>query len=548
MKKFIGVFTWLLMISVSIMAQDFNKYIAYGDSLYELENYEKAAELYQKALNINSESTEALDKLSNCMVSLNKQDSAKVLLYRSLEIDSSFAEGYAGLSNIYFFEEKPDTSLALLKLAQKYNPDTAIYKIFEGINYMYYESLDTALTMFEDALQIEPQNHTAYYYISYVYFSANMLDSALKYVNLAVEQKEEADYFKMRAEIYYSGYRLTDAMFEIDKAIAIEPDNEEYILAKAEIYSSLEQYRDVLRISLPYTRKEYNEDFYYYAVVGYFNLDMIDSAQYYIKKAYEHDPQNDLFYYLEGYISFLKHDYNNALIAFNAAIQLDPTNVEYYYYACNSKLLLNTDTTVINMNEKFFDINQENMSKMKKWSSSKKNKYYHNKLLAKFNFDPTSLGLDEYYMLYFGNALQPNFSGYSNSNPAVNKAFEDGYYERCVDLGKRFIENKPTSVSTYFYIANSYFMLGESELALKYLTIYYGFLQSIISTGDGESAETAFIVSSVTDEYVVMSFHEYAFAGQSLVNEKKHNYDILYYIDGNIKREMYFNIDLFFGK
>ncbi|MBN2892364.1 MAG: DUF4919 domain-containing protein [Bacteroidales bacterium] len=548
MKKIFSLVLFLAVFS-SVFSQEISKLIITGDSLYDAGKYQEAADVYNLIFKINENSLVGLDKLSNCMVNLDKVDSAKTLLYKAIDINFKYAEAYASLSNIYFLEGEVDTSLTLIKLAQKYNPDTAIYVVFEGINYMYYESLDTALSMFEKALEIEPNNATAFYYISYVYFSADFLDSSLKYVNLAIaENDEDADYYKLRAEIYYSDYRFTDAMFEIDKALDIEPKNEDFVLAKAEIYSSLSQYRDVLRVILPFAKKEYDADFHYYTVIGYYNLGMIDSTMFYIHDAHENDPENDLFYYLEGYVYYLDGQYNNAMLAFNAAIQLKPDEAEYYYFVCNSKIRLNTDSSMLDLNEKFHDLNQDNMDKMNKFSRSKKNKYYYQKLLAKFNYDPTSLSLDEYFMFYYGSALQDDFSGYSNSNPAISQAFEEENYEYCIRIGKSFIEEHPTSIATYFYIANSYFMLGKADLSIKYLTIYYGLLQSIICTGNGETEETAFIVSSVTDEYTVMKFHEYSFAGQSLVSGKKHNYDVLYYMDRSAKRGMYFNIDLFFGK
>ena len=530
-------------------AQQIDNLFVKGDSLYELEKYEKAQFYFEKIIEIDQFNTKAYNKLSDCMASQGDVDSAISLLNTAVEIDPKYADGYAGLSTLYLLEDKVDTSIVLIKKARKLNPDTAIYPVLEGITYMYYKTLDTALTMFEIATEIDPNYSLANYYKSFVYESVEILDSALKYINIAIAQKDdEPDYYQLRAEIYYANYRYSDAMFEIDKALKLNPDNDEYLLAKAEVYLTLEQYRDVVRIALPHTKDGYNEDFYYYVILGYFNLDMQDSAMVYINKSRKFDPENDFFYYIEGYMNYSNKDYRNALLCFNAAIELNPDNGDYYYLSCYSQVYMNTDSTVLDYNENFYDLNIDNWKKMKKWSEAKNSKYYYQKLLAKFEFQPTTLSVDEYFMLYFGNALQDDFSGYSNSNSVVSKAFEDGDYEHCITVGKSFIEDHPTSINTYFYIANSYFMLGQTELSIKYLTVYYGYIQGILSTGDGETQETAYIVSSITDEYTLLRFEDYTYAGQELVNAKKHNFDVLSYMDGEVKRKMYFNIDLFFGK
>ena len=548
MKNIFSLLILVFLFSTGF-SQDISELFLKGDSLYELEKYEQAASYFEKIIQIDNTNTKAYNSLSDCIASNGDIDSAINLLNMAIEIDPKYADGYAGLSTLYFLNERIDTSVVLIKKARKLNPDTAIYPILEGINYMYHITLDTALTMFEIAAEIDPDYSLAKYYIAYVYQSAEILDSALKYVNIAISQKDDdADYYKLKAEIYYSLFRFSDAMFEIDKALELEPKNEEFFLAKAEIYLSLEQYSDVVRISLPFVKKKYNADFYYYAIIGYYNLDMVDSALVYINEAHKFDPANDLFYYVEGYMYYTNEDYCNALLCFNAAININPDEGDYYYLSCYSKVYLNTDSTILDYNENFYDIHIDNMKKMKKWSGSEKNKYYYQKLLAKFEYQPTTLSIDEYFMLYFGNALQDNFSGYSNSNPAIAQAFEDSNYKQCISIGKSFIEDHPTSISAYFYIANSYFMLGQAELSLKYLTIYYGFVQGILSTGNGDTKETAFIVSSITDEYTVLQFEEFSYAGQALVKGKKQNFDVLYYIDEDVKREMYFNIDLFFGK
>ncbi len=547
MKKFFFTLLSFLIFS-NLNSQNISSYLAEADSLINLQKYNQAITVYKSILNQSEKKEDIYYKISECYVDLNMSDSAKFYLYKTISLDSTYSKAYATLSNIYFIDEQIDTSLSLIKLARKFKPDTAMYPIYEGITYMYYQSLDTALQLFDEALRIEPNNPTAYYYKSYVYSSVYMTDSAIKFVNLALKYKQEADYYKLKAEIYYYAERYTDALFEIDKAIELNPDEKSYQLAKIQIYAALEQYNDVLRITLPLTKQGYDADFYYYTILAFFYTNNNDSTFAYIKKARKFDANNDLFYYIEGYIHFYNRDYNNALIAFYAAIELNPEDVEYFYYACNSRILLNTDSNVFDVNEKFVELNQNNMSKMSKWANDKNHKYYYNKLQAKFIFDPTSLSLDEFFMLYFGAALQDGYSGYTNTSPAVSKAFEDEDYELCISVALDFLQSHPSSISTYYYLANSYFMLKDYTLSLKYLTVYYGFLQSVIATGYGDSKETAFIVSSVTDEYLILRYMELQFAGQALESSKKNNYDVLTYIESDNKKLMYFNIDLFFGK
>ena len=244
----------------------------------------------------------------------------------------------------------------------------------------------------------------------------------------------------------------------------------------------------------------------------------------------------------------MSKNYENAYLNFKAAIDLNPNEPDYFYLYCESKILMNTDSTIFDINNKFFDLNQANMRKMEKMTKSKRSKYYFPKLLAQFSSNPTSLSLDEYFMFYYGNSFRKSFSGYNNSDPKIAASFEDKNYNECIKLSKDFIDSHPTSIVSYYYLANSYYLLKKYNLAMKYLIPYYGFIYSILATGDGMSKKTAFIITSVVDEYSILQFYNVTFAGQKLLRVKRHNYDVIYYMENKKKNSMYFNIDSFYGK
>lgn len=545
MKKII-IFIFLTAIFLTTIAQN-TTLKQKADSLKNAEEYELAIKLYSQVSLADPKNTKILHDLAFCYYNLELIDAAIDTLKKAIQIDKNNPENYELLSEIYSYTGDYDKASINIKKAIQIKPDTAMYHIKQGSIFLMADDLENALYSFQTSLKYDQYNSMTYYLISYVYDEANYLDSALKYINIALNFEEKGDFYKLKADIFYSQSRFTDAIFEINKAIAIDGKKPEYLLSKAEIYSQLDQYRDVIKLISPYL-KDYSQDFYHYAIVSYFNLGMSDSAFYYLNYALKHDPQNDIFHYLQGYINYVNNDYNNAYINFLAAIELNPSNVDYFYMICNSKILLNTDSTTLDFNNKFYEFNLDNMKQMKKLYKSKKSKYYYPKLLSKFNIDPTSLSLDEYFMFYFGHSFQKSFSGYTNSNPQIATEFDNQNYEECITIAQEFLTDHPCSPTTYFYLANSYYMLGDYNKTITYLTVYYGFINSIMATGEGTSKENAMIVISTSDEYAVFQFNNLQFAGQELVSNKKNYYDILYYYSNNVKQKMYFNIDLYFGK
>ncbi|MBN2662710.1 MAG: DUF4919 domain-containing protein [Bacteroidales bacterium] len=545
MKKIIGLI-FLTTTVLSAIAQT-NNLKQKADSLKNAEEYELAIKLYSNASLKEPTNTKLLHDIAFCYYNIDMIEPAIDTLNKAIKINKNDPENYVLLSEIYSYTGDYEAASININKAIQLKPDTAIYYIKQGSIFLLSEELENALNSFQTSLKYDKYSSSAYYLISYVYSVVNYADSALKYINLALNFEEKGDFHKLKAEIFYAQSRFTDAIFEINKAIAIEGNIPEYVLSKAEIYSQLDQHRDVIKLISPYLNT-YSQEFYHYAIVSYFNLGMNDSAYYYLNYALQNDPQNDIFYYLQGYISYVNKDYNNSYINFLAAIELNPSNVDYFYMACNSKILLNTDSTTLDFNNRFYEFNLDNIKQMKKLYKSKNSKYYYPKLLSKFNIDPTSLSLDEYFMFYFGHSFQKSFSGYANSNPQVSNAFNNQNYEECITLAQDFLLEHPCSTITYFYLANSYYMLGDYNKTIIYLTVYYGFINSIMATGEGTSKENAMIVISPSDEYAVFQFNNLQFAGQELISNKKNYYDIFYYYSNNIKQKMYFNIDLYFGK
>jgi tetratricopeptide (TPR) repeat protein len=354
----------------------------------------------------------------------------------------------------------------------------------------------------------------------------------------------KANYYKIKADILYKQSKYSDALLEMQKAFYLDSSLAN-VISIAQIYNQLGQFNDIVNLTRPYIKKTFEPNLYYYTILAYYNLNEIDSAMYLLSIAHKLDNTNDIFYYMEGLINFSEKNYENAYLNFNVAIELNPKQPNYFFSASKAKIFANTNPSVLNMDGKFVFFNQANIKKFKKLSKKKKSKYYFNRLLAKLSSDPTSMSLDEYFMLYVGNAFQKNFSGYGNTNPQIERYFEQQKYNKCISLANTFLDNNPTSVNTYFFIANSYYSLGKYNLALKYLIPYYGFVEAILATGNGTSPQSPYIVTSIADEYAILRYFGYSFSGQNFLDNKKHAYDIIQYSDGNNKKSIFFNIDLF---
>ncbi len=267
----------------------------------------------------------------------------------------------------------------------------------------------------------------------------------------------------------------------------------------------------------------------------------------YALKTYELMPQNDDASYVAGALYYKLKQYALSVEFFRKAIAIDPDH-GYFSYCNLARIMLNTDTTLVTSKRDFIDMHSYNVAEMVKWAKDPNHKYYHNALKDKFAKDWSSLSLDEFYMLYFGRSVQPDYDPYANHaaiSEELRALYNDEKYDEGVKVGNMLLQEHSLDLNVNWYLAMCYYKLENYALYEKYMSIYRSFLLGIVSTGDGDEPESAYIVISVDDEAEVMYYLSYKQDKQELVNINGHTFDKITGIDTDTKEDLvvYFNID-----
>jgi len=94
------------------------------------------------------------------------------------------------------------------------------------------------------------------------------------------------------------------------------------------------------------------------------------------------------------------------------------------------------------------------------------------------------------------------------------------------------------------YVANK--ELGSADKADFHRDVFRGLVDSIMKSGDGKSAEKAWVVISVHEEYVVLRVLGFRPGEQSLLNQDGHAYDVMKVKNEAYGKEatFYFNVDI----
>jgi len=152
--------------------------------------------------------------------------------------------------------------------------------------------------------------------------------------------------------------------------------------------------------------------------------------------------------------------------------------------------------------------------------------YYYPKLFSRLLQYDTTLNVEEYKMLYFGYTFQPEYEPYWRS-PYEDKLAK--YYQMTTlneqdqdslaFYALQSISINPFDLRQLNSLAYVYHLKGDEETAYKISHRFQRIIAAIISTGDGQTCQSAFHVISTGHEYVILNLFQFQFVSQLLTTD-----------------------------
>lgn len=170
-------------------------------------------------------------------------------------------------------------------------------------------------------------------------------------------------------------------------------------------------------------------------------------------------------------------------------------------------------------------------------------------LLERVKKSDKTVDFQELRMAYTETKSYSPYGGDRESRNAMFAAIEAKEYAKVLEFATKILKSNYMDLNGQFgaFVANNH--LGHAEQAAYHLFVFEGLLNSIQKSGDGKTMETAFIVISTDEEYVLLNYLGLRTTQQALINEKGHNYDLMTALDPKTNQSVqyYFNIDKPFG-
>jgi DnaJ family protein C protein 7 len=220
-----------------------NEYKDAGNKSFSAGDWKTAAELYTKAIALDSTSASYYSNRSACYLQMkNYKDALKDAL-KCVELDPKFVKGYFRAGTAYTCLGQLDQAASQLQLALKIEPNNQqvkneLVKIERIKNYVSngQKALDSknyqqALSQFESALELAPMSTRIKLYKLEAELYLGKTDDVVKEAGLILRDEDPNNaeaYFLRGKAIYYNG-NIDNGLRNVNQALQLDPDNAKYM-------------------------------------------------------------------------------------------------------------------------------------------------------------------------------------------------------------------------------------------------------------------------------------------------------------------------------
>lgn len=119
-------------------------------------------------------------------------------------------------------------------------------------------------------------------------------------------------------------------------------------------------------------------------------------------------------------------------------------------------------------------------------------------------------------------------------------------YKKAIEKADVVLANEFVNLDGHFVEYRAYEGLQNDAQSGFHHSVFLGLLKSITDSGDGQSLDTAYVVISTHEEYVLLQIRGLNPKTQDLVRDHGHSYDVLQAIDPETQKtvKLYFNVDI----
>jgi tetratricopeptide (TPR) repeat protein len=179
--------------AISLNPENGLAYLNRGDAYYNLKQYDKAIEDYNKIIELDPENVIAYGRRGDAYGRLKQYESAIMNYAKAIDLDSEYAPAYNNRANILFTTSQYEKAIEDYSKTIELDPGNDTVYSNRGLAYSGLEQYEKASADYNKAIELAPENAYHYVYLSKIDIFTGNYDSALVSITkaLALSNKKE---------------------------------------------------------------------------------------------------------------------------------------------------------------------------------------------------------------------------------------------------------------------------------------------------------------------------------------------------------------------
>ena len=146
-------------------------------------------------------------------------------------------------------------------------------------------------------------------------------------------------------------------------------------------------------------------------------------------------------------------------------------------------------------------------------------------LLERAKKSDATLDFKELRMAYAETADYSPYGGDRETRKKMFAALNAREFDAAVESAEKILAKNYVEINAHFVAYVAHRESGRSEKAVFHKFMFDGLVKSISGSGDGKTAETAYVVITTDEEYTLFNILGLRPAGQALITQNGHSFD-----------------------
>ena len=179
--------------AISLNPENELAYLNRGDAYYNLKQYEKAIEDYNKTIELDPENVIAYGRRGDAYGRLKQYESAIINYSKAIDLDPEYAPAYNNRANILYTTRQYEKAIEDYSKTIELDPGNDTVYSNRGLAYSGLEQYEKAAADYNKAIELAPEDAYHYVYLSKIDIFTGNYDSALAAITkaLSLSNKKE---------------------------------------------------------------------------------------------------------------------------------------------------------------------------------------------------------------------------------------------------------------------------------------------------------------------------------------------------------------------